>query len=45
MHPLLVLFGVLAGEQVGGITGMFLSVPLLAVLRVIYRRSIEAKET
>ena len=45
MHPLLVLFGVLAGEQVGGITGMFLSVPLLAVLRVIYRRSIEARKT
>lgn len=45
MHPLLVLFGVLAGEQVGGVTGMFLSVPLLAVFRVIYRRSIEARET
>lgn len=40
MHPLLVLFGVLAGEQVGGVTGMFLSVPLLAVFRVIYRRSL-----
>jgi predicted PurR-regulated permease PerM len=43
MHPLLVLFGVLAGEQVGGVTGMFLSVPLLAVFRVIYRRSLEAR--
>jgi predicted PurR-regulated permease PerM len=45
MHPLLVLFGVLAGEQVGGVTGMFLSVPLMAVFRVIYRRSIEARES
>jgi predicted PurR-regulated permease PerM len=44
MHPLLVLFGVLAGEQVGGITGMFLSVPLMAVFRVIYRRSLASKE-
>ncbi|MBL8239150.1 MAG: AI-2E family transporter [Bryobacterales bacterium] len=44
MHPLLVLFGVLAGEQVGGITGMFLSVPLLAIFRVIYRRSFGARE-
>ncbi|MFN0106828.1 MAG: AI-2E family transporter [Bryobacteraceae bacterium] len=44
MHPLLVLFGVLAGEQIGGVTGMFLSVPLLAVSRVIYRRSLAAKE-
>lgn len=44
MHPLLVLFGVLAGEQVGGVTGMFLSVPLMAVFRVIYRRAVEARE-
>jgi predicted PurR-regulated permease PerM len=44
MHPLLVLFGVLAGEQVGGVTGMFLSVPLMAILRVIYRRSLAVKE-
>jgi len=44
MHPLLVLFGVLAGEQVGGVTGMFLSVPLMAVFRVVYRRSLTAKE-
>jgi len=40
MHPLLVLFGVLAGEQIGGITGMFLSVPLLAVFRIVYRRTV-----
>jgi predicted PurR-regulated permease PerM len=45
MHPLLVLFGVLAGEQIGGITGMFLSIPLMAVFRAIYRRSEEAKES
>lgn len=38
LHPLLVLFGVLAGEQVAGIPGMFFSVPLLAILRVIYVR-------
>jgi predicted PurR-regulated permease PerM len=44
MHPLLVLFGVLAGEQIGGVTGMFLSVPLLAIFRVIYRRSFGGKE-
>jgi predicted PurR-regulated permease PerM len=34
VHPLLVLFGVLAGEKVGGIAGMFFSVPLLAILKV-----------
>lgn len=36
LHPLLVLFGVLAGEQIAGIAGMFFSVPAIAILRVIY---------
>ena len=36
LHPLLVLFGVLAGEALAGIPGMFFSVPILAILRVIY---------
>jgi predicted PurR-regulated permease PerM len=36
LHPLLVLFGVLAGEKVGGIPGMFFSVPVLAILKVTY---------
>lgn len=35
IHPTLVLFGVLAGEQLGGIPGMFFSVPLLAILKVV----------
>ncbi len=38
VHPLLVLFGVLAGEQIGGIPGMFFSVPVIAALRVIFTR-------
>ena len=38
LHPLLVLFGVLAGEQVGGIPGMFFSVPVIAGLRIIVIR-------
>jgi predicted PurR-regulated permease PerM len=35
LHPLLVLFGVLAGEKIGGIPGMFFSVPVLAIARVV----------
>src|SRR6266446_2302233 len=35
IHPLVVLFGVLAGEQLAGIPGMFFSVPVMAALRVI----------
>ncbi len=45
LHPLVVLFGVLAGEQVAGITGMFFSVPLVAVLRILYRRGLETHRT
>lgn len=36
LHPLLVLFGVLAGDRIAGIPGMFFSVPAIAILRVIY---------
>jgi predicted PurR-regulated permease PerM len=35
IHPILVLFGVLAGENLAGIPGMFFSVPLMAILKVI----------
>jgi predicted PurR-regulated permease PerM len=38
LHPLLVIFGVLAGEAVAGVAGMFLSIPVLAVVRVVYLR-------
>jgi predicted PurR-regulated permease PerM len=38
LHPLLVLFGVLAGERVAGIPGMFFSVPVIAALRIIIVR-------
>ena len=36
LHPLLVLFGVLAGEQIGGVPGMFFSVPVIAMVKVVY---------
>jgi predicted PurR-regulated permease PerM len=38
LNPLLVLFGVLAGNQIAGVVGMFLSVPVLAILRVMFVR-------
>jgi predicted PurR-regulated permease PerM len=38
LNPVLVLFGVLAGEQIGGVAGMFFSVPAIATLRVIFVR-------
>jgi predicted PurR-regulated permease PerM len=36
LHPLAVLFGVLAGGEVAGVIGIFLSVPLLAGLRIVW---------
>ena len=38
LHPGLVIFGVLAGGELAGVAGMFLSVPVLAGLRVVLRR-------
>lgn len=38
IHPALVIFGVLAGGEVGGVAGMFLSVPIIAALRLVWRR-------
>jgi predicted PurR-regulated permease PerM len=38
LHPLLVIFGVLAGGSIAGVAGSFLSVPILATLRIVYRQ-------
>lgn len=38
LHPLFVLFGVFAGAEIAGVAGAFLSVPVLAMLRILYRR-------
>lgn len=41
MHPLAIILSVLAGEQVAGIPGVFLSIPIVAVLTVFYRHMLE----
>lgn len=38
LAPLAVLFGALAGGEIGGIVGVYLSVPIMASLRVVWRR-------
>jgi predicted PurR-regulated permease PerM len=43
VHPLLVLFGVFAGAEVAGIPGTFLSVPVLALVRLLYVRLRKAR--
>jgi predicted PurR-regulated permease PerM len=36
LHPLLVLFGILAGASLAGIPGVFFSAPVIAILKVVY---------
>jgi len=43
LHPLLLLFGVFAGAELAGIAGAFLSVPVLALVRILYRRIRKAR--
>jgi predicted PurR-regulated permease PerM len=38
LHPLRVIFGVFAGGEIGGVAGGFLSIPVLAMFRIIIRR-------
>jgi predicted PurR-regulated permease PerM len=36
LHPLAAVFGILVGGEVAGIPGMFLSIPILAGLRIVW---------
>jgi predicted PurR-regulated permease PerM len=38
IHPALVIGGVLAGGEIAGVASMFLSVPLIAAARIVWRR-------
>jgi predicted PurR-regulated permease PerM len=40
IHPLAVLFAVMAGGEIGGIVGIYLSIPLVVVVRVIWLKCI-----
>jgi predicted PurR-regulated permease PerM len=42
--PMAVIFAVLAGERIAGFAGMFLSIPALAILRIIYVRIRKIRE-
>lgn len=38
LHPLAAIFGVMAGGEVAGILGIYLSIPVMATLRIVFRR-------
>lgn len=41
LHPLAIILAVLAGGEIGGITGIFLAIPVVAVSTVAYRHLME----
>lgn len=45
LHPLAIILCVLAGEQIAGIPGVFISIPLVALATVIYRHFLEHSGT
>ena len=38
LHPLAAIFGVMAGAEIAGILGVYLSIPVMASLRIVFRR-------
>jgi len=38
LHPLAALFAVLAGDELAGVIGVFLSIPMMATLRIFWKR-------
>jgi predicted PurR-regulated permease PerM len=41
LHPVAIILSVLAGEQLAGIPGVFLAIPVVAILTVIYKHAVE----
>jgi predicted PurR-regulated permease PerM len=41
LHPLAVILSVLAGQQVAGIPGVLIAIPVVAMLTVIYKHTLE----
>ncbi|PYY13719.1 MAG: hypothetical protein DMG61_12435 [Acidobacteria bacterium] len=38
LHPLAALFAILAGGEIAGVIGVYLSIPIMAALRILWRR-------
>lgn len=41
LHPLAVIFAILAGEKLAGVAGIFLAIPVVAILTVSYKHWME----
>lgn len=38
LHPLAALFGILVGGEIAGVVGVYLSIPVIATVRILWRR-------
>jgi predicted PurR-regulated permease PerM len=45
LHPLVVILAILAGAELGGMAGMFLAIPVVAVVSVCYRHGLQNRST
>lgn len=45
LHPVLIILSVLAGEQIAGIPGVFLAIPVVALITVAYKHFLEHQGT
>jgi predicted PurR-regulated permease PerM len=45
IHPLLAIFAVMVGGAIGGVVGIYLSVPFVAMLRVLWRSKVVERES
>src|SRR5260370_28549053 len=41
LHPLAVILAILAGAEIAGVAGIFLAIPLIAIITVSYRHGLE----
>jgi predicted PurR-regulated permease PerM len=45
LHPLAALFAILAGGKIAGVIGVYLSIPIMAALRILWSRWQKYSET
>ena len=45
LHPLAALFAILAGGEIAGVIGVYLSIPIMAALRILWKRWQKYSET
>lgn len=38
LHPLATIFGVLVGGEIGGVIGVYLAIPVMAAMRILWKR-------